>query len=571
MDVERLARVSSTLLHARTPWAVIETLTRDGIGHLGGDGGLVCLVDSENKLLRPISFSGFQPSAIAAFYPMSTEDEYPLCLAARTRESVWVEDASQRERQIPELARLLPPVATASLPVMFPDGQLLVFGLRFGIGHRFLEQQRRYLVALVNEGAQAMMRMLEPKPDPRTREQRAAAYAGEELRERLLEELQQAQRLVKVGTWQWNAASDTMTWSPEMYTISGVDPGTNPLSFEQTVHTLHPDDAAAIMRARDQALRDGQPFSATQRVLTPEGGYRHAVTRAEVLLDGAGRVIGMRGTTQDVTEEVEKTERLAEARETLLRQTYELEREQRIREALQTVLLPTSLPARAGVVLGARYLSAEAPSAVGGDWYDAFWVTPHELVLVIGDVSGHDMRSAAIMGQLRNSLRAYALECHTSAGVMRRLNALLLALDTNHLATAICASFDIRTGILSWVNAGHVPPLVIQDGRATLMPSPSGITLGVMEQPHFDTGRCCLSHGDLLLLYTDGLVERRGEGLDDGLDRLLDLAAETACDEDLDAFCQLLTQRLLGGRTLGDDACLLAVRTLHPSNASGPC
>ena len=152
---------------------------------------------------------------------------------------------------------------------------------------------------------------------------------------------------------------------------------------------------------------------------------------------------------------------------------------------------------------------------------------------------------------------------------MRRLNRLLLALDTNHLATVICGSLNVSTGVLSWVNAGHVPPVVIQDGRARLMPGPPGITLGVMEQPQFGTERCSLSHGDLLLLYTDGLVERRGEGLDDGLDRLLDLAAETACD-DLDAFCELLTQRLLGGRTLGDDACLLAVRMVHPSNASGP-
>jgi serine phosphatase RsbU (regulator of sigma subunit) len=292
---------------------------------------------------------------------------------------------------------------------------------------------------------------------------------------------------------------------------------------------------------------------------------RHTVSRGEVVVDDTGAVTGIRGTTQDVTAQVESAVELAGAREALSLRTFERDQEQRVKEALQQVVLPAGLPALPRVSIAASYQSADVPADVGGDWYDAFEVSADELVVAVGDVSGHDLASAAAMGQLRNSLRGYAMEGHRPAAVLTRLNQLMMAFSPDLLASAIYGHLDTRTALFTWACAGHPPPIVVSPLGCRLLQPPAGVLLGAATAPHFATAHMTLGGQQILLLYTDGLVERRGAGLTEGIERLLRVAAEAPV-EDVDAFCSEVVARMTSGENLPDDLCVLALRV---SGATG--
>lgn len=244
-----------------------------------------------------------------------------------------------------------------------------------------------------------------------------------------------------------------------------------------------------------------------------------------------------------------------------------------IAEGLQRSLL-TAPPHVEHLDVVVRYEPAAEAAQVGGDWYDAFQQPAADaLTLVIGDVIGHDARAAAAMGQVRTLLRGIAVTTDGGpAEVLHRVDAALATLRVDTMATAMMARLeqspaqrDAGTATLRWSSAGHPPPVVVVDGVAQPLwrgdPNPM---LGLLTEPSVASSRSEssveLPPGSLLLLYTDGLVERRGEVLDVGLERLCaaltGLLAEDPTTEDL---CDRLMARMLPGWT-EDDIALVAVR-----------
>ena len=203
------------------------------------------------------------------------------------------------------------------------------------------------------------------------------------------------------------------------------------------------------------------------------------------------------------------------------------EEEHRIAVELQRGLIPASLPSVAGVELAAHYEAAGLGAEVGGDWYDAFVLPSGRLGVVLGDVAGSGIRAASTMGQLRSVTRAFALadEAVRSPGeVLTRLNSYRLALDEHQLFTVLYAIVDPARRRVHWASAGHPPPLRAGDGgEVSYLETRDGL-MGVEEEP-YTTLETELAAGDLLVLYTDGLVERRGESLDAGLERLANIVA----------------------------------------------
>ena len=218
--------------------------------------------------------------------------------------------------------------------------------------------------------------------------------------------------------------------------------------------SFHPEDASLATTARERALADRRPFVIEQRVVHADGDVRQTVTRGEVVSDADGAVAGMRGTTQDVTEQRRAATAVLEARAALMRQTMELAEEHRVKESLQRAVLPARLPPVAGVELAARYLPADMPSLVGGDWYDAFCLPDGSLAVATGDVVGHDLDAAATMGQVRNALRAYAFSDDPPAEVLARLNRLITGLGDNGLATALFGRIDPAQRMFRWACGG---------------------------------------------------------------------------------------------------------------------
>ncbi len=199
------------------------------------------------------------------------------------------------------------------------------------------------------------------------------------------------------------------------------------------------------------------------------------------------------------------------------RRSFEVEHH--IAATLQRSLIP-ELPEVEGVDLRGRYLPGVDGIEVGGDWYDAVALPGGEVALVMGDVMGKGVPAAAQMGQLRNALRAYLLEGFGPAEALTKLNHLTISLSDASFATVLCMFYDPATRRIRWSRAGHLPPLIRSADAATIYLDEGGSPpLAVFPAATFVESQARLEAGDVLVLYTDGLIERRGEGIDVGLER----------------------------------------------------
>jgi serine phosphatase RsbU (regulator of sigma subunit) len=241
----------------------------------------------------------------------------------------------------------------------------------------------------------------------------------------------------------------------------------------------------------------------------------------------------------------------------------------RVAERLQRSLLSPP-PQPAGFELAVRYRPATRGIAIGGDWYDAFLLPDGHTVLVIGDVMGHDLEAAAAMGQVKTLVRAIAYDRpEEPAGVLRRVDHAVVGLGLQTLATALVARVEEGAGgpVLRWASAGHPEPVLLgPEGGVTDLSGPIGPPLGIgWDGPRSD-GSVAVPPGSTLLLFTDGLIERRATGLDEGRARLHALVAAEG-GRPLGELCdRLLAGMLPAGAE--DDVALLAVRA-HPAARSG--
>jgi serine phosphatase RsbU (regulator of sigma subunit)/anti-sigma regulatory factor (Ser/Thr protein kinase) len=242
--------------------------------------------------------------------------------------------------------------------------------------------------------------------------------------------------------------------------------------------------------------------------------------------------------------------------------------EHEVAEVLQRSLLPAGLPALARLAGAARYTPATEHGLSGGDWYDMLQVGDTAVALVVGDVVGHGPPAAAVMGQLRSVLAAHLLEGCAPAVALERLDRFATRVVGSAGSTCACLLYDWSTGVLRWALAGH-PPVLLIDGPHTrfLSGTGAGAVLGVRGRPPYAEDSTTAAPGSSIVLYTDGLVERRGEVLDVGLQRLTDAARELA-DLSPQELVAALADAALGEQGPADDVALLVVRAV-PAPLSG--
>jgi PAS domain S-box-containing protein len=237
------------------------------------------------------------------------------------------------------------------------------------------------------------------------------------------------------------------------------------------------------------------------------------------------------------------------------------EREHRIAETLQRSLLPERLPTLPGLDVAARYLPAAAEAEVGGDWYDVIPMAGGAVGLVMGDVAGKGLAGATMVGRLRSALRAYALEGHDGARVVEQLNRLLWTeAEDSQMATMLYVIVDPAASSVRWVNAGHPAPLMVVGGEPGFLDGAGSVPLGVLPFPTYEEASAPMAPGNTLLLYTDGLVERPGENIDDGMAELAARVREAP--EDPDALCDHLLATLVPAGGAMDDVAILTLRNL---------
>jgi integral membrane sensor domain MASE1/anti-sigma regulatory factor (Ser/Thr protein kinase) len=390
-----------------------------------------------------------------------------------------------------------------------------------------------FFAALVSERMQAHQAL-----------ERAAAGLEARVRQRT-SQLTEAQQVAHIGSWEWLIPQHRVSWSDELYRIHGHVPQEFPVTFETAVDQVNTEDAARIRSNTEAALRRADDHDLPRieyRITRPDGAERVLLGKAKVYVGPNREPLRMVGTVQDVTE------------------ARKAEREHRIAETLQRGLLPDRLPEVPGIGLAARYVPAGAEMAVGGDWYDVVELPSGRIGLAIGDVAGHGPRAASTMGQLRMALRAYALEEPSPAEVVRRLDRLVSRLLMSEIVTLVYLVLDLDSGMVQFANAGHPPPLVVRAGdQISFLEDGLGPPLGCDDPGLPAEARFRLVPGSTLLLFTDGLVERRGTSIDEGLQRLATVAMD--CGQDIEAFCDQLLCSMVEDDT-ADDVALLVIRPL---------
>jgi serine phosphatase RsbU (regulator of sigma subunit)/PAS domain-containing protein len=361
-----------------------------------------------------------------------------------------------------------------------------------------------------------------------------------------MEAATEAEHRDRTGTWTLDLRAGTFTASPEHARILGLSSDEHEHVVDEFADLVHTDDRALWHRAT-AALQHGATIRGLATRIAARDGYeRHTITNVEPEFDGDGRVVRLHGSTRDVTEE---------------RALAALAREHETVEFLQRALLPEALPAFDGFDVAARYVAAGTGSRVGGDWYDAFVTRDGSLAVAVGDVAGHGVRTTAGMAQMRHAMRAYAFEGHGPGETLALLDELVTALAPDAFATAalfVCG----RNGDVRYARAGHPHPLLADHEGVRTLAGGLRPPLGAGPKPAVE-GRFVLAPGGTLVVYSDGLVEQRGIGLDRGIASLVralgGATTPTATASASDCATALL-DAAPGGRAPRDDVCVVVVR-----------
>jgi len=357
-----------------------------------------------------------------------------------------------------------------------------------------------------------------------------------------------AQELARVGSWRYDFATDRLEWSDELYRICGMNRG-DPLprpadgglfEFE------HPDDRGRVQEAiRDAVVRRDSFAFDVKIVRRSDGEVRDVATSGIVLTNEQGEITAIWGATQDVTER----RRAEQMRREMVSQ---LVRTRIIVSELQQVLLPAEMPSVDGAALTAHYRAATIEEVVGGDWYDAFDGPDGRVYMVVGDVAGHGIGCATLANQLRVAIQVRVHDGRPPGDILDLVDREM----ADDFATCWLGAFDPATRTLSVANAGHMPAVLYRQGRCELVAAHTRPPLGIGMRGGAEVG-LALEPGDVLVAFTDGLVERRSEPIEVGLDRLCAVLTEVGDGEDVGLA---LIARLAADSQ--DDVCVMTLRVL---------
>ena len=290
----------------------------------------------------------------------------------------------------------------------------------------------------------------------------------------------------------------------------------------------------------------------------------HSMLGVPIQVDG--RVIGVMhiGTLRrrDFDEDDVTLLQLAADRAALAIDNARVSEQRAVTAIMQRTLLPDALPCVPGMRFSAKYLPAGSGVKIGGDWYDVFQLANGRLAFVIGDVVGRGVVAASVMAEIRTALRAYMAQGLQLTEVVSMLNELLVSMGRNRSATLSLLELDPEAGELEAVVAGHLPPLLIEpDGNVRMLEQAHGLPVGVRTGQDYEAVRHPFPTGSRLVLYTDGLIERREESIDEGLQRL-SAAAQAAAGLSDSALADSVYRALLDETPLEDDLALLAIESV---------
>jgi serine phosphatase RsbU (regulator of sigma subunit)/PAS domain-containing protein len=387
----------------------------------------------------------------------------------------------------------------------------------------------------------------------------AIAWRRADDADRLATLLQHAQRLGRIGSWEENMRTGEVHWTEPTFALFGQAHGA-PVPIADLHSRVPADDVPVVQGFRDTLLAERKESAAAFRVVRPDdGSVRQIRAYAEPVVDPAGAVIAVRGAYQDLSADYHTRLAFAATREQLADTEERAAEEHRLAMRLQQAITPRSAEpvAAAGLDVAARYRPSGPGNLVSGDWYDTVLLPSKEVLVVVGDIAGHGLDAVTGMVTVRNGLRGLSITGAGPGTLLGWLNGAACHFTDGIIGTAVCGLYNPSDRSLRWARAGHLPPILVRNGEAHTLPQPHGLLLGADPDAVYAETTTPLQLGDILLLFTDGLIERRDKPIDDALEALLQVARRAA-PGDIGAFADYVVAE--ASSNTDDDACLVAVR-----------
>ena len=568
-ETRRLQGVTAALSLASTSTEVCDTCLTHVLEAIGAEAGFVVLSRPEGVIVDFVSSTGYSDEELEHWGTFALDSNVPFARAIASGESVWA--LSLAEMAGFSIGAELDDQGWVALPLRTSAGVRGALHLTFRQPRVLRDEERRWLEAVVSQCAQALerSRLFDLEQDLRQRSDRlqhmtaalSNALTRTDVAKVVVDEIGPAlgasatalgivledRRLIQLLAWV--GYSDESVESRREMPLDEPTPGNRAVkrrvsAFYESLEDVRVSfpDVSALMELAEHESFLYVPLVAGRRangLLVMSWAERYSLS----------------------SEDRRFVEALAGQAAQALDRASAYESEQSIAETLQRSVLPASLPRVEGMQLAARYLPGTAGVAVGGDWFDAIRLQDGQLGLVVGDVVGKGVQAAATMGQLRNGLRAFSLDRMKPSSTLTRLNRLAEEVMETAFATVVYVVIDGEARVCRYTSAGHPPPLIaFPDGRVEFLEGGRGLPLGAGTDTRYTQEIVDLPVGTTLVLYTDGLVERRGESIDVGLDRLCLAVSEGPREPE--QLVEHLIRELVGSRERGDDIALLAVRLL---------
>ncbi|MFJ4713671.1 PP2C family protein-serine/threonine phosphatase [Streptomyces sp. NPDC088785] len=364
-----------------------------------------------------------------------------------------------------------------------------------------------------------------------------------------------------IGWGEWELGSGHSDWSPGLYVIFDRPQGSVPLTLGELARRLVPEDRTAFRVALEHVV-SGLPVELDLRLHLTDH-TRHIRFTLEPLRAASGPVWGLQALVRDVSKSYRSRVQLDAAVRAAERRRQRADAEARVAARLREAVLPSHPPEITvqGVTSAVAYRPAETRSSIGGDWYNVQALPDGRVLYALGDAAGHGLDAVARMAALRGGLAGLAHTGQPVEALTAWLNRITFDTGTDGTATAIVCRYHPDRELLRWVCAGHPPPVLLRDGKATLLDGTTGLLLGVLPEVTYRAAELFLRDGDTVLMCTDGLVERRDQDITEGLAALLG-AVERHAGLSPQLLVDTVSAELLPAPQ-EDDSCLLALRRGH--------
>ncbi|MFA1551758.1 SpoIIE family protein phosphatase [Actinomadura chokoriensis] len=377
--------------------------------------------------------------------------------------------------------------------------------------------------------------------------------------DRIARRLERVERLALIGFGEWDLATGEADWTPQMLANYGLAPDEVPPMPHDLPKAVADDDRPLMEEAVQTMFSRREPVEAEHRVIGQDGTPRHLWVFAEPVLGESGLPVSINIVSQDITRRRGVERALAETRRQMLKQQARTAQERKVAVTLRRAILPDEdevehLP---GLGMAVRSLAAESTARIGGDWFATGSMPDGRAVFAIGDAAGHGLPAAAAMARTRNGLLGLACTGEPAGRLVGWLNELVGNMEPPATGTAIVAHFAPSRRMLEWTCAGHPPPILVRGGQATPLEVVRDPMLGAMPGWQYTTISTQLRPGDMLFLYTDGLVERRDADLDERIGRLSAILRD--CSERPDRVLDEVLARMEHDRA-ADDTTLFALQ-----------